>query len=365
MSANGRRAGAAGTPGRLYGDLPLASRLRSSQRALYTTLSRRDTLLDLVQALHASHEPDQVARALVERASSWLPLTCWALVSLDPPQEHFTTLAEAGVTPEFGPAVHATAAWVARHDQPLMAGDLRADSRIESADAVAVVAWPLRGRERIVGALVGVDRGVSTPAPAFGSATTKALDALLGPAGFALDTALLLKRTEALSVTDDLTRLYNARYLNVALRREARLATRNARPLSLLFIDLDGFKSINDNHGHLAGSRALVEAGAVIRGSARETDIVARFGGDEFALILPDTGSPGAMAVAERIRDRIARHSFLAADGLIIHLTASVGVATLPDVAMAADELVQAADAAMYQVKDRGKNGIQAAAAGR
>ena len=365
LSAKGRRDGAAGTPGRLYGDRPLASRLRSSQRALYTTLSRRDTLRDLVQALHASHEPDPIARALVERAASWIPLTCWVLVSVDPPQEHFAVMADVNNTPELGPAIHATAAWVARHDQPLMAGDLRVDPRIEPGDAVAAMAWPLRGREQIIGALVGVDRGVSAAAPALGPATAQALDALLGPAGFALDTALLLTRTEALSVADDLTRLYNARYLNVALRRETRLAARNSRPLSLLFIDLDGFKSINDNHGHLAGSRALVEAGAVIRGSARETDIVARFGGDEFALILPDTGSPGALAVAERIRDRIARHGFLAADCLNIHLTASVGVATLPDVAMAADELVQAADAAMYRVKDRGKNGIQAAAAGR
>ncbi len=365
MSAKGRRAGAAGTPGRLYGDLPLASRLRSSLRELYTTLSRRDTLLDLVQALHASHEPELIARAVVDRASSWLPLACWALVSVDPPQEHCAILADVDISPELGPAIYATAAWVARHDQPLLTGDLRADARIENDDAVAAVAWPLRGREQIIGALVGVDRGVSAEAPALGPATAQALDGLLGPAGFALDTALLLKRTEALSVTDDLTRLYNARYLNVALRRETRLAARNSRPLSLLFIDLDGFKSINDSHGHLAGSRALVEAGAVIRGSARETDIVARFGGDEFALILPDTGSPGALAVAERIRDRIARHSFLAADGLTIHLTASVGVATLPDVAMAADELVQAADAAMYRVKDRGKNGIQAAAVGR
>lgn len=365
MSAKARRAGAAGTPGGLYGDLPLASRLRSSQRELYTTLSRRDTLLDLVQALHASHEPELIARAVVDRASSWLPLTCWALVSVDPPQEHAGILADAGITPELGPAIYATAAWVVRHDQPLMTGDLGADPRIENGDAVAAAAWPLRGREQIIGALVGVDRGVSAAAPALSPATALALDGLLGLAGSALDTALLLMRTEALSVTDDLTRLYNARYLNVALRRETRLAVRNSRPLSLLFVDLDGFKSINDSHGHLAGSRALVEAGAVIRGSARETDIVARFGGDEFALILPDTGSPGALAVAERIRDRIARHSFLAADGLTIHLTASVGVATLPDVAMAADELVQAADAAMYRVKDRGKNGIQAAAVGR
>ena len=105
----------------------------------------------------------------------------------------------------------------------------------------------------------------------------------------------------------------------------------------------------------------LVEAAAVIRGSARETDVVARFGGDEFALILPDTGSDGAFAVGERIRERIAAHGFLHGDGLDIHLTVSIGVATLPDVAASAEGLIQAADEAMYHVKDHGKNGIYVA----
>ena len=155
------------------------------------------------------------------------------------------------------------------------------------------------------------------------------------------------------------THLYNSRYLDLVLHKETKRASRSGRPLSLLFIDLDGFKSINDNHGHQFGSRALVEAAAVIRGSARETDVVARFGGDEFALILPDTGGEGAYAVGERIRERLAAHIFLADQGLSIHLTGSVGVATLPDVADSAEELLKAADMAMYQVKDRGKNGIQ------
>ena len=124
---------------------------------------------------------------------------------------------------------------------------------------------------------------------------------------------------------------------------------------------MDGFKNVNTSHGHLAGSKALVEAANVIRACARETDVVARFGGDEFALILPDTGREGAVSVAERIRDRIRAFSFLELEGLSLRLTASIGIATLPDITGSAEELLKAADRAMYQVKDSGKNGIHIA----
>jgi diguanylate cyclase (GGDEF)-like protein len=213
-----------------------------------------------------------------------------------------------------------------------------------------------------VAALVGLDRAPAAREPVLAAATLSALRRALEPGGIALDNAIVVQRAEALSVTDDLTQLYNSRYMSQVLRRETKRASRSGRPLSLLFIDLDGFKSINDNYGHLYGSRALVEAGALIRQCARETDVVARFGGDEFALILPDTGSEGAASVGERIRDRVNAHKFL--QGLDIHLTVSVGVATLPDVAASAEGLIQAADEAMYHVKERGKNGIYIAGSG-
>jgi diguanylate cyclase (GGDEF)-like protein len=213
-----------------------------------------------------------------------------------------------------------------------------------------------------VAALVGLDRGPAGREPSLAAGTLAALRRALEPGGIALDNAIHVQRAEALSVTDDLTQLYNSRYLTQVLRRETKRASRSGRPLSLLFIDLDGFKAINDTYGHLYGSRALVEAGELIRQCARETDVVARFGGDEFALVLPDTGSEGAAAVGERIRDRVNAHAFL--QGLDIHLTVSVGVATLPDVAASADGLVQAADEAMYHVKEHGKNGIYIAGSG-
>jgi diguanylate cyclase (GGDEF)-like protein len=343
------------TPG-----LDLATKLRVFQRALRSRVERREALVDIIRAVNTTLEPTKVAELVVERAATWIPAPCWAVVSSDLSGQ-LSVLADRGLMPDMGPAVYPIAQWVMQRGQEFVSADLRQDARVKSATVGAVVALPLSCRGRRVGAIIGLDRMASLRDPRLTVPMLRAVRLLLEPAAVALDNALLLRRAEALSVTDDLTRLYNSRYLNLVLRRETKRASRSGRPLSLLFIDLDGFKSINDAYGHLFGSRALVEAAAVIRGSARETDVVARFGGDEFALVLPDTGCEGAFAVGERIRERIAAHAFLSADNLNLHLTASVGVATLPDVAASAEELVQAADTAMYVVKQSGKNGIQAA----
>src|SRR5712671_6489990 len=345
------------TPG-----LDLATRLRVFQRALRSRVERRDALIDIVRAVNTTLEPPKIGELVVERAATWVPAPCWAVVCADLSGQ-LSVLADRGLAPDMGPAVYAIAGWVMNRGQEFVSADLTRDSRVTHPAVGAVISFPLSCRGRRVGALVGLDRLASEREPRLSPTMLRAVRLLLEPASVALDSALLLKRAEALSVTDDLTHLYNSRYLNLVLRRETKRASRSGRPLSLLFLDLDGFKAVNDTHGHLFGSRALVEAAAVIRGSARETDVVARFGGDEFALVLPDTGSEGAFAVGERVRDRLAAHHFLGADGLNIHLTASVGVATLPDVAASAEELVQAADKAMYLVKRYAKNAIHAAAA--
>jgi diguanylate cyclase (GGDEF)-like protein len=335
----------------------LAARLRQGADVLHDRLNRRDTLVELIRSVNATLDPGTVAEALLVHAHEWFPAGCLAVAVDDGPRS-MTVIATRGESEPYAEVLNHVARWVTDRNEEFMSANLETDRRLSGGPVATVAAFPLRCRARTIGALIALDPVTSSSVPELPPRVLASLRVMLEVPALALDTMLHLQRVEALSVTDDLTGLYNSRYLNQVLRRESKRASRSGRPLSLLFIDLDGFKSVNDKHGHLCGSRALVEAAVVIRRCARETDVPARFGGDEFALVLPDTGSEGAVAVAERLRERIVAHPFLANEGLTIQLTASVGVATLPDVAASAEELIKAADTAMYRVKDRGKNGV-------
>ena len=322
----------------------------------------------MVRDANATLDPGRVADVILARVAEWLQAPAWFVLASEGVGEA-RVLAARGGWPGADAAARAATAWVIRNGSMLGSGNAGADRRLAAPGSRrepvkirgAVIAIPLTSRGRVFGAAVGLDRRPADKEPGLSRPVLRMVEGALDPAMVALDNALRIARAEALSVTDDLTSLYNSRYLWQVLRRETKRASRNGRPLSLLFIDLDGFKEINDHHGHLCGSKALVEAAEVIRTSARETDMIARYGGDEFALLLPDTGSDGAIAVGERIRERVAAHPFLESDGLSIRLTASVGVATLPDVATSVEGLIRAADMAMYRVKGSGKNGIDAA----
>lgn len=154
-----------------------------------------------------------------------------------------------------------------------------------------------------------------------------------------------------LMYTDDLTGLYNYRYMQVALNQESRRSQRYGLKFSLIFLDLDCFKGINDRHGHLAGSSALREVARLLRQCVREVDTLFRFGGDEFAALLVETDADAARVVAERIRKSIAGHVFLQDRELPCHLTATAGYATFPSDAHDCTELLDLADRAMYDGK--------------
>jgi diguanylate cyclase (GGDEF)-like protein len=223
-----------------------------------------------------------------------------------------------------------------------------------------VLAVPLICGERVLGVIEGIREG--SGARAFKKTDVALLDSLSLPIASALANAVRIAEAERLSQTDDLTKLHNARYLRQFLLNEIRRARRYGSSVAALFLDLDDFKRINDEHGHLVGSHVLMEMAAVILSSIRDTDAVARYGGDEFVIVLPDTGTELAGTVAERIRQKILRHHFTGGRRLQLSLTASFGVAAFPKHASSPQQLIACADTAMYEAKAANKNCVRSAA---
>jgi diguanylate cyclase (GGDEF)-like protein len=159
----------------------------------------------------------------------------------------------------------------------------------------------------------------------------------------------------ALSRYDPLTGLYSRATLERALEHEVLRAGRSGRGFSLLLLDLDALKPVNDRYGHDAGDRLLAAIGEVVRGALRATDLAARLGGDEFVVILPETDLPGALLVAEKLRQDIGRLT-LPTNGMMVSSSVSIGVVVFPDDGRAAAELLRRADQAMYQAKRAGKD---------
>jgi len=162
------------------------------------------------------------------------------------------------------------------------------------------------------------------------------------------------------TIQDDLTTAFNRRYLDAYLDEELERDRRYGRTFSILFFDLDHLKDVNDRHGHLAGSRVLREVAQLIQSKLRKSDRIFRYGGDEFVVTLPETGAEGALRVAHRLRRAVRSHHFLAAEGLVVTLTASFGVATFPHDGSSQEELIRTADQAMYRVKTHTRDGVAA-----
>jgi diguanylate cyclase (GGDEF)-like protein len=220
-----------------------------------------------------------------------------------------------------------------------------------------VLALPLVCGEKVHGVLEGIRRRPGSRS--FSRSEVTLLSALATPIAAALSNSVRVAEAERLSQTDELTRLHNARYLRQFLVNEMKRARRFGSKISALFLDLDDFKTVNDLHGHLVGSHALMEVASVILPSVRDTDCVVRYGGDEFVVILPETSVLEAVRVAERIRAKVERHRFTGGRRLQIRLTSSIGLAVFPDDALSPHQLIACADRAMYAAKAANKNCVR------
>jgi diguanylate cyclase (GGDEF)-like protein len=220
----------------------------------------------------------------------------------------------------------------------------------------SILCYPLVRRGEKIGVLELINKADG----AFNSEDQELIEMMLGPLAVAIRTVDMFEESERLTITDDLTKLFNYRYLKKYLEADVKRCLRYKKKVSLLFIDVDGFKKINDTFGHLVGSQALSEMGQVLKGMVRETDVVGRYGGDEFVIVLPETPLNGAMVIAERIRKKVEECDFIA-QNLSIRLTVSLGVANCPKHTLTAEGLIKKADAAMYRAKELSKNSIKVA----
>lgn len=322
---------------------------------------------ELGKALTSSLQLDQVLRTIMEKIDEFLRPDTWSLLLVDEDRKELYFELAIGdgaqalkeVRIKMGQGL---AGWVALHGQAVVVPDVSKDTRFfgkvderTKMETRSIVAVPVRIRDHCL----GVIELVNCVGPnGFEDRDMALLEALSDFAAIAIENARHVQRIHELTITDDCTSLYNARHMHSCLETEIYRSQRYGYEFALVFMDLDHFKHVNDTYGHLIGSRLLAEIGQTLKNNCRLIDFAFRYGGDEFVLLLPQTGKENACVAARRIYKLIKETTFLKTEKLDVHVTASVGVACYPADSKTKVQLMQLADEAMYQVKNTTRDGV-------
>lgn len=326
-----------------------------------------ERLLEILNLLMNLETQEDLCREVVEMAADLLNASSGSLMLLDETGENLCIESAKklqlplarGLSMRIGAGI---AGKVAKSGMPLLVTDIEKDSRVAIPNrprfrTKSFISVPLKAKNRIIGVLNLADKeseGIFT------EADLNRLTTFATHIGIMIERVRVLERAsllEELSITDPLTGLYNRRFLEHRLDEELSRSLRQNLSFTLILIDLDNFKLYNDLCGHVAGDTALKKLADLLKITAREMDLVIRYGGEEFCLILPGTSKKESIFVAERIRRSIEKESFPHESCLPNgRLTASLGIASFPEDGQAASALIHAADIALYQAKNNGRN---------
>ncbi|MGC2161585.1 MAG: sensor domain-containing diguanylate cyclase [Silvibacterium sp.] len=351
----------------------------ASSNTLAADANLRDLLVfhNVARALTSSLDRDAILRAIMQQMEQFFKPETWSLLLID---EHRHDLyyavavghAEADLRDLRVPIGHGLAGWVAEHGESLIVPEVNRDPRFdprfaplaETAGAASpfrvrsAICMPLRSRERTLGVIQLFNYRLDT----LTDYTISFLHVLCDYAAIAIDNARAVERIQELTITDDCTGLYNVRHLYKLLDSRIDSAPSGSPPFSLIFIDLDHFKRVNDEHGHLVGSHLLKEVGQTLRAGLRKQDAVFRYGGDEFVILLPGANKRAAQYVAERVLKNMRHRHF--GNVLSLQVRASLGVATWPEDGSSIHEIIRAADVMMYLVKGSTRDNVAVAGKG-
>jgi diguanylate cyclase (GGDEF)-like protein len=325
---------------------------------------------ELGKALTSSLQLDQVLRTIMEKIDEFLRPDTWSLLLVDEDKNELYFELAVGKNTQMLKDIRikmgqGIAGWVAQNEKAVIVPDVSKDTRFFSQvdektkmETHSIVAVPVRYRDHCLGVIELIN---CVGAEGFHERDLALLEALADFAAIALENARHVKRIHELTITDDCTALYNARHMNFILETEIYRSQRYGYEFSLVFVDLDHFKAINDTHGHLVGSKLLAEIGQMLRANCRLIDFAFRYGGDEFVIVLPQASKDNACIVARRLHKMIRETVWLKEDNLDIHITASLGVAAYPTDAKSKIELLHLADEAMYNVKNSTRDAVAVA----
>jgi diguanylate cyclase (GGDEF)-like protein len=332
--------------------------------------SQVDMIADIGQALTSTFDMNEVISLIMKNMTNLFELENWSLLLVD--DESGELYFEVAIDHENKninglrfKSEEGVAGWVLKEKKTLIIDDVSRDDRftghvdkLTSFKTKSIIAVPLIFRDKTIGVL----ELVNCKEPKKIKGTKLKLLALLADfAAIAISNSKHYQYVNQLTIIDDLTGLHNSRHLHHILDEEISRCSAEKKPLTLIFIDIDHLKRINDASGHLAGSEVISEFGKLIKSVLRPGDFGARYGGDEFVVILPEASKIEAMKIANSLRQNINEKHFLGSMNLDRHLTASFGVATFPDDADSKDSIIKIADDMMYKVKHSTRDAIASA----